>query len=140
MIGNIWLLDSNRVRIEGHVDHTDDERFLRGVQITDDNGAAEFQTIYPGWYGSRTPHIHFKIIIEGKDRYTGEVYFEDSLTDEIDKSVKPYCDRDASNKKNNETDTVFSAHNGYKTIIRPEGDITTSLAGTLTVIAKTQDE
>ena len=30
-----------------------DQTFLRGVQRTDANGLAVFQTIYPGWYGPR---------------------------------------------------------------------------------------
>src|SRR5438067_2308343 len=29
---------------------TDDQTFLRGTQVSDANGLAEFQTIYPGWY------------------------------------------------------------------------------------------
>ncbi len=37
------------------------KKFLRGYQLTDANGLARFQTIYPGWYPIRTVHIHFKI-------------------------------------------------------------------------------
>src|SRR5436305_381668 len=32
--------------------------FMRGVQRTDANGFATFQTVYPGWYQGRTVHIH----------------------------------------------------------------------------------
>ncbi|GAK68138.1 GPI anchored dioxygenase, partial [Moesziomyces antarcticus] len=32
--------------------------FLRGVQRTDENGAAQFQTIFPGHYTGRAHHIH----------------------------------------------------------------------------------
>ncbi len=38
-----------------------DEDYLRGVQPTDDNGVASFQTIFPGCYLGRWPHIHFEI-------------------------------------------------------------------------------
>jgi len=34
--------------------------FLRGVQRTDAEGRAAFQTIYPGWYQGRAVHIHFR--------------------------------------------------------------------------------
>lgn len=41
-------------------ENTADQKWLRGYQITDDNGLATFGTIVPGWYRGRTPHIHFK--------------------------------------------------------------------------------
>lgn len=122
---------------EGHVEPTDCSTFLRGVQPTDSNGEAEFQTIFPGFYGPRTPHIHFKAFVSGKNCYTGEVYFEDSLTDEIiAKGVKPYCDRDVSNKQTNDTDPVFGTHEGFKAVVKPEGDVTKSLTGVLNVVVE----
>jgi protocatechuate 3,4-dioxygenase beta subunit len=33
------------------------QTFLRGTQITDATGVASFQTIFPGWYPSRTTHM-----------------------------------------------------------------------------------
>jgi len=42
---------------------------LRGYQITDENGIAEFITIYPGWYSGRTVHIHFKIRTDSEQGY-----------------------------------------------------------------------
>jgi len=44
---------------------TDDLVFLRGVQITDAQGAVEFKTIYPGHYPGRVNHIHMKVHIGG---------------------------------------------------------------------------
>jgi protocatechuate 3,4-dioxygenase beta subunit len=38
-----------------------DEDYLRGVQPTDETGIATFQTIFPGCYRGRWPHIHFEI-------------------------------------------------------------------------------
>ncbi|PXY39976.1 intradiol ring-cleavage dioxygenase [Flavobacterium cheongpyeongense] len=35
--------------------------FLRGRQITDDNGLVTFTSIFPGWYTSRATHIHVHI-------------------------------------------------------------------------------
>jgi len=120
---------------EVHEEPTDDSSFLRGVQPTNSNGEATFQTIFPGWYGSRTPHIHFKVFANNKNCYTGEVYFEDSLTDDIiAKGVKPYCDRDSSNKKTNDMDPLFGTHGGFKTVCKPVGDAAKSLSGTLDVI------
>lgn len=36
-------------------------KFLRGRQITDENGNVEFISIFPGWYESRATHIHVHI-------------------------------------------------------------------------------
>ncbi|MFN8444668.1 MAG: intradiol ring-cleavage dioxygenase [Caldilineaceae bacterium] len=38
-----------------------EEDFLRGVQATDAEGKVSFQTIFPGCYLGRWPHIHFEI-------------------------------------------------------------------------------
>ncbi len=37
------------------------ENYLRGVQATGSDGKATFQTIYPGCYSGRMPHIHFEV-------------------------------------------------------------------------------
>jgi protocatechuate 3,4-dioxygenase beta subunit len=37
------------------------ENYLRGVQVTDSNGSVTFQTIFPGCYSGRMPHIHFEV-------------------------------------------------------------------------------
>ena len=42
-------------------DYTD-KTFLRGRQSTDENGQVSFISIFPGWYSSRSPHIHVEIL------------------------------------------------------------------------------
>ena len=37
------------------------QNFLRGVQQADANGRVTFQTIFPGCYAGRWPHIHFEV-------------------------------------------------------------------------------
>ncbi|ACO47489.1 intradiol ring-cleavage dioxygenase [Deinococcus deserti] len=37
------------------------EDYLRGVQATSKDGTLTFQTIYPGCYDGRWPHIHFEV-------------------------------------------------------------------------------
>ena len=63
------------------------ERFLRGYQRTDSAGTARFLTIYPGWYGGRTAHVHFKIrVAADKARayeFTSQLYFDDALSDRV---------------------------------------------------------
>lgn len=38
-----------------------DENYLRGVQEADAGGVATFQTIFPGCYPGRMPHVHFEV-------------------------------------------------------------------------------
>jgi protocatechuate 3,4-dioxygenase beta subunit len=37
------------------------QNFLRGIQEADASGRVTFQTIYPGCYSGRWPHIHFEV-------------------------------------------------------------------------------
>ncbi len=39
----------------------EDETYLRGIAKTDEDGTAQFKTIFPGCYSGRWPHIHFEV-------------------------------------------------------------------------------
>lgn len=45
------------------------ENYLRGVQEADGNGQVTFQSIFPGAYSGRWPHIHFEVF-ESMDNAT----------------------------------------------------------------------
>jgi protocatechuate 3,4-dioxygenase beta subunit len=49
--------------------------FLRGIQRTDDKGRVRFESLFPGWYQGRTPHIHMKVFVSGNEVHTGQVFF-----------------------------------------------------------------
>ncbi|MCA8887964.1 MAG: hypothetical protein KDA46_03975 [Parvularculaceae bacterium] len=68
---------------DDHSVSTADDNFLRGTQYTDDRGVVVFNTIYPGWYAARTPHIHFKVFVDAKTRLTAQMYFPDALSEYI---------------------------------------------------------
>lgn len=53
-------------------------KFLRGTQLADKNGMVTFKGIYPGWYPTRTIHIHEKIWIKNKEVLTTQTYFTDA--------------------------------------------------------------
>lgn len=59
------------------------ETFCRGVQVTRQDGRADFSTVFPGWYTGRTLHIHFTVRVNGREYVTSQLYFEDALADEI---------------------------------------------------------
>lgn len=96
-------------------DGSDPNTFMRGLQLTDADGYATFQTIYPGWYTGRDVHIHMNVHIGGEASngtyggghvsHIGQLAFADETTDEV-ALVAPY-----SSKSNTftrlEEDNVF---------------------------------
>ena len=87
--------------------HAESGRFFRGVQVTDANGRVDFDSCFPGWYPGRAVHIHFTIRI-GQDEYvTSQLYFEDSLSDEIIATQPIYKDR-GERDTTNQTDSSIS--------------------------------
>jgi protocatechuate 3,4-dioxygenase beta subunit len=55
-------------------------RYLRGHQKANAKGRAIFDTIYPGWYRGRTPHIHLKVHVGGDAIHTGQLFFRDAVS------------------------------------------------------------
>ncbi len=81
-------------------------QFLRGYQLTDAMGTAQFMTIFPGWYGGRTAHIHFKIRLAAPSgsaartqEFTSQLYFDDALQDRVF-ATAPYTPRGARDTHN----------------------------------------
>jgi len=97
-----------------------EEHFLRGRQRTDPAGRCEFRTIYPGWYGGRTVHIHVIAESDGR-RSTSQFFFPDALTDAVH-TRPPYAQR-AARDTTNTTDDIF-AHQGEQTtlMVIPDGE------------------
>ena len=56
------------------------ETYLRGVQVTNADGVAEFTTIYPGWYPGRTVHIHAKVHLDKQTVLTTQMYFDETVS------------------------------------------------------------
>jgi protocatechuate 3,4-dioxygenase beta subunit len=84
---------------------TKGQTYLRGYQVTDENGTARFKTIYPGWYQGRAVHIHFKIRDSPESEqgyeFTSQLYFDDALTNEI-QSQGPYAEKGQRDLRNSE--------------------------------------
>ncbi len=89
--------------------------FLRGIQRTDANGVATFKTIYPGWYQGRTVHIHVRMSLGGNVVHTGQLYFPDSLTDEV-YARTPYKSRPARTTRN--PDDAIYRNGGSRSTLR----------------------
>lgn len=82
--------------------------YLRGTQITDGDGRATFNSILPGWYPGRTPHIHLKVFLDEKTVLTGQVYFPEDLLTRIYQTRAPYSARPSADVKNAD-DFIFKS-------------------------------
>lgn len=101
---DIWHADSAGVYSDIQAQSTVGQTFLRGYQITDQNGAVGFDTIYPGWYPSRTVHIHFKVRTFSASgaqsfEFTSQLFFDDTLTDTVFANA-PYNSRGQRDTRN----------------------------------------
>ena len=57
--------------------------YFRGVQTAGADGRVDFDTCYPGWYGGRAIHIHFRVVRDGQAYATSQLFFADELNAEI---------------------------------------------------------
>ena len=126
------------------------------MQLTDADGMVEFETIYPGWYTGRTVHIHLKVIaggevgdgdpageatsgdiyIGGHTSHTGQLFFDDSLSDEV-YQLEPYSTR-TGQRTLNTGDNILGDHADEPGFIVDisriaEDDIAGGLVGTITI-------
>lgn len=72
------------------------KKHLRGYQVTDARGVAQFLTVYPGWYPGRSVHVHFKLRLFAGARatyeFTSQAFFDEVLTSAVH-ARPPYSTR-----------------------------------------------
>lgn len=54
------------------ISEIEDQNYLRGLGITDENGIVLFKTIFPGCYEGRYPHVHFEVFESEAAAIAGE--------------------------------------------------------------------
>lgn len=106
----IWHCNStgvySGVNANGNGDSADttniDATFLRGIQPTDADGVAQFESLFPGHYTGRATHIHvmahtnatlFENNTLGNDIYAshvGQAFFDQGLISEVE-LLEPYA-------------------------------------------------
>jgi protocatechuate 3,4-dioxygenase beta subunit len=108
---DVWHCDALGVYSDVHDSMTDSrgKKFLRGYQVTDEKGSANFLTVYPGWYEGRAVHVHFKIRTNPSTKpgfdFTSQLYFDDSVTDRVHR-MAPYKSK-GRRTVTNDRDGVF---------------------------------
>ncbi|WP_438818559.1 intradiol ring-cleavage dioxygenase [Streptomyces brasiliscabiei] len=101
----IWHCDhlgeySGFVGGNGHT-YEDNGTFLRGGQMTDENGQCSITSIWPGHYVSRAVHVHMRVHTDvtltddsytgGEVIHTGQLFFDEDINAEI-QATSPYSD------------------------------------------------
>jgi protocatechuate 3,4-dioxygenase beta subunit len=81
------------------------ERFLRGTQVTGPDGVVRFDTVYPGWYPTRTPHLHLKVHLDERTVLTTQLFFDDAVSDGV-LAAEPYAQQGPRDTRN-DTDSFF---------------------------------
>ncbi|KAF3008357.1 hypothetical protein E8E14_009782 [Neopestalotiopsis sp. 37M] len=107
---------------------TDDDTFLRGIQVTDSEGMIEFLTLFPGYYITRTTHIHVTVqtnitngtgFSESAIQHIGQLFFEEDLLNQV-YQLEPYSAHlETLNRTTNAEDSLYSSASGdgYSAVI-----------------------
>jgi protocatechuate 3,4-dioxygenase beta subunit len=111
---DIWHADAGGV-YSGFGAGSGNRTFMRGIQKTDANGIATFQTVYPGWYQGRTVHIHVKVHVGGNVVHTGQLFFNDTVTDAVYRR-SPY--RKRPNRTTRNADDSIYVNGGSKSLVK----------------------
>ena len=82
------------------------QQYLRGTQITDREGNVQFRTIFPSWYGGRTPHVHFKVFLGGNEVVASQIFFPDDISKEVFAKWQPYREHAAKRTTFNDNDPI----------------------------------
>jgi protocatechuate 3,4-dioxygenase beta subunit len=84
---DVWHCDTGGLYSDIAQNGTMGQKFLRGYQLSDANGVAQFTSIYPGWYAGRAVHVHFKVRTNASGssglEFTSQMFFDESLTDVV---------------------------------------------------------
>lgn len=140
---DIWHCDALGAYSGEPSEGSEGETYLRGIQLTDGNGRAEFATIYPGQYPGRTTHIHVKVHLGGRRSdgtysgghvsHTGQLFTTDQRDADVF-ALAPY-NRNPAELTPRDADGIYLTEGGSSSVLtlRPDG---ASLAGGgLTAIA-----
>jgi protocatechuate 3,4-dioxygenase beta subunit len=107
---DIWHANSQGIYSDIADQGTTGKKFLRGYQLTDNNGTVRFTTIYPGWYQGRAIHIHDKVrTFNGSEKtlgWTSQLYFDNSINEQVHKQL-PYS-KHGSPDMTNEQDGIYA--------------------------------
>lgn len=110
---------------QNHAEPTDNQKFLRGIQVSNADGKVNFTTIYPGWYGGRAMHIHLRAVADatvksssvtgGHVSHTGQLYFPEQFNDQI-AAQDPYK-ANRTPRMRNKDDAIYNQQGGAQSML-----------------------
>ena len=95
------------------------QQYLRGTQMTDAAGNVQFRTIFPSWYGGRTPHVHFKVFLSGNEVVASQIFFPDEISKEVFAEWRPYREHASKRTTFNDNDPIRQGV--YSSVARQPG-------------------
>ena len=133
---DVWHCDAQGV-YSGVSDQgfdTTGQKFLRGYQLTDGTGKAQFLTIYPGWYQGRAVHIHFMIRTAEADgqsyEFVSQFFFDDTLSDQVFEQ-EPYSSKGQRDMRNAD-DNIYNG-GGDQLLLAVTGDNSNGYAAAINI-------
>jgi protocatechuate 3,4-dioxygenase beta subunit len=115
---DVWHANTSGRYSDEAQNGTSGQKFLRGYQLTDADGAATFTTIYPGWYSGRAVHIHFKVRVAGIE-FTSQLFFTDAMNAKVFGNA-PYASR-GNPDTTDQTDNIYGT-DGASLLLQPTSD------------------
>lgn len=75
--------------------NTEGTTYMRGHQISNEDGEVIFESLFPGWYEVTPPHIHFTIPFPDGKGYTWQLFLTDEFSERVYTTIEPYKQRGA---------------------------------------------
>ena len=136
---DIWHCSAEGTYSDEGVEDTTTEQWLRGFQLTGQDGSVTFTTIVPGWYQGRTTHIHVRVRSTYSDASstsdgtnTTQVFFAQDVIDSIYTTVAPYSAK-GLNTTTNANDHVFTGEEHGANVLTLTGSAAAGFAATWVV-------
>lgn len=130
---DIWHADAQGTYSDVSGSGNPDNRgvdWLRGYQVSDENGSVTFTTIWPGWYVGRTIHIHLRVRLTLADdtevNVTSQLFFDETVSDTV---VATSAYQKSGTRTRNATDNLYDA----ALLVPVTGSTAAGYAGSFTV-------
>lgn len=116
------------------------QKFLRGYQISDENGRVEFTSVYPGWYTGRTIHIHLRVrTYNGStvlSNFVSQIFFSEEINDLV--MAQSAYTRTSARNTTNANDNIYRVTNQERMMSTTTGSVSEGYTSAITVGAAFQ--
>lgn len=120
--------------------NTNGQKFLRGYQISDEDGQVRFTTIYPGWYTGRTIHIHIRVrTYNGNSvlsNFVSQIFFDQAITTSV--LTDSRYSRTSAITTVNSNDNIYNIANNTRMLASTTGNNSDGYTATITMGAAFQ--